>query len=990
MKKLLIWAFVVLNIHLANAQFYSTGQDRASLKWRHIATDEFQLIYPDYFEKEAQRLANLVEQIYECSSKTLEHKPKKTSILLHTESAKSNGYVVWAPRRSEFYTTPSNVILANDWLEHLAIHEFRHIVQIDKIDQGFTNVLSCIFGEQIVGAVLGLNVPLWFMEGDAVLQETLLTQSGRGRSADFLQVLKAELLSKPTWYSYDKAILGSYKDFVPNQYQLGYFLVANTRKNYGANSWAKALDNVGQKPYAFNTFASKLVSTQSRKTTFENLKKDVHTFENKYKIFDSSFISLDEEWANNVHRNAGVTLYNDNITELRTRWQQKQSLIDTIAYEVVSPPKKNYTNYTDPQLMSDGSIIAVKDGLSFVSQFVKIKNGIEEVVYIPGATYDSFSMTNHTLMWTEIVPDVRWQEAGESVIYTYDLDTKKKEHLDLEYNLSMPSFNGDMTKLVAVAKLPNYLNQIVIYDLPSKKKIFSYTVKRNIVIDPVFISDNEIAFIFIDDGAGIVSLSLDTKEQELLLPFENVPLADLAYLDGALYYTASYDGQNNAYKLTIDDGKLEQLTVAPFGAVNNVLVEDALYYANYTANGYEIVKTPKNKLLWAEVETTAWKEDYLLRSLVGQESCEGEIPKTNKLFPSKKYKKSSHLFNFHSWSPISAPDENLNLDIGISAQSQNLLSTMFINAGYRKDDDYKNGAFFASVSYKGWFPTLSAEVNYGKKEKKFYSILNRKGAQDTALIAEKSNEWIFKSTVALPLNLSRGRYHRALNLSASMEVVRSQNLTHTYEKGSANFYPKGERLHLPITGKDELLTYELSFSNMQQKSMRDLWTPFGQQFSLAYYHSPFRHSGAYSYKLEGSFFLPSFARHHNWKVYTSYQKVAKGQELFPNEIHRPRGTTELLGENNYSHSLDYVFPLAYPDWALGGVLYVKRIRGGFFYDMATVEYNDRSQTISSYGMDLLSDIHLLRLPIPSAVGVRFGYQNQSKNMFSELLLRIPF
>lgn len=990
MKKYIILVFILLNFYLANAQFYSTGQDRASLKWREITTEKFQLIYPDYFEEEGQRIANLVSELYECSSKTLEHKPKKVSILFHTESAKSNGYVVWAPHRSELYTTPSNATLSNDWLEHLAIHEFRHIVQIDKIEQGLPKILNYLFGEQIVGAVLGLNVPLWFMEGDAVLQETLLTQSGRGRSANFLQVLRAELLSKTTWYDYDKAILGSYKDFVPNQYHLGYFLVANTRKNYGATSWAKVLENVGQKPYAFNTFASELVSPQRRKTIINSLKNDLKVFEKKYNVSDSSLVSLDKQWANNVHKNAGITLYNDNMTELRTRWQQEQSLIDTTVYQIVSPPKGSYINYTDPNVMSDSSIIAVKAGLGFVPQFVRIKDGKEEVIYVPGANYDSFSVTNHTLMWTEILPDMRWQEAAESVIYTYNLDTKKKERLDLDYNLSMPSFNKSMTKLVAVTKLPNYLNQIVVYDLALKEKIFSYTVKRNIVIDPIFINDNEIAFILIDEGAGIVSLALDTKEQELLLPFENVPLADLAYRDGALYYTASYDGQNNAYKLTLEDGKLEQLTVASYGAINNMMAHRMLYYANYTANGYEIVKTPNSKLLWQEVETSSWKDDYLLRSLSRQEKCEGKIDKTNESFVSKEYSKLGHLLNFHSWSPITAPYENTRLDIGISAQSQNLLSTMFINAGYRKDDAYKNGAFFASVSYKGWYPILSTEINYGKKENKFYSIFDRKGVQDTALIAERSNQWIFKSTVSLPLDLSRGRYYRALSLRTSLEISRNQNTTHTYEKGSASFFKKGELLNLPIAGGEELVSYELSFANMQQKSLKDLWTSFGQQFSLAYYHSPFRHSGAYSYKLEGSFFLPSIVRHHGWKIYTAYQKVEGKYGIFSNKIHNPRGTTELFGEHNYSYSLDYIFPLAYPDYALGGLFYVKRIRGGLFYDIATIKGSNKSQTISSFGLDLLSDTHILRLPIPSTVGVRLGYENQSKSMFSQLLLRFQF
>ena len=52
---------------------------------------------------------------------------------MHTRTAQSNGLVAWAPKRIELFTTPHQQIYSQDWLEQLALHEFRHLVQLDKI-----------------------------------------------------------------------------------------------------------------------------------------------------------------------------------------------------------------------------------------------------------------------------------------------------------------------------------------------------------------------------------------------------------------------------------------------------------------------------------------------------------------------------------------------------------------------------------------------------------------------------------------------------------------------------------------------------------------------------------------------------------------------------------------------------------------------------------------------------------------------------------------
>ena len=175
MKKIL-FLIVFCNIAiLSNAQYFQTGQDPASIKWRQINTENFQIIYPDYYETQAYRLARVLEEVYKYGAYSLNYNPNKFSIILHTQTVNSNGLVAWAPKRSEFYTTPHQGIYPQDWLEQLAIHEFRHMVQVDKLNSELPGLIKAIFGEQITALIFGTYLPWWFIEGDAVVLETALS-----------------------------------------------------------------------------------------------------------------------------------------------------------------------------------------------------------------------------------------------------------------------------------------------------------------------------------------------------------------------------------------------------------------------------------------------------------------------------------------------------------------------------------------------------------------------------------------------------------------------------------------------------------------------------------------------------------------------------------------------------------------------------------------------------------------------------------------------
>ena len=160
------------------AQFYEYGQDAGKLKWYQFHTPNFHVIYPDGIDSLARAFAGRLEYFYPHLGKPLDHQHRPMPVIVHNESSFSNGVFVWAPKRLEIFTNPDPNGYQNDWLTELALHEGRHAVQIDKLNQGFTRFLSIFGGEQVIGAMAGF-LPYWYLEGDAVDAETRLSNSGR-------------------------------------------------------------------------------------------------------------------------------------------------------------------------------------------------------------------------------------------------------------------------------------------------------------------------------------------------------------------------------------------------------------------------------------------------------------------------------------------------------------------------------------------------------------------------------------------------------------------------------------------------------------------------------------------------------------------------------------------------------------------------------------------------------------------------------------------
>ncbi|MDR0694543.1 MAG: hypothetical protein LBF81_04500, partial [Prevotellaceae bacterium] len=115
----------LLFIAPAQAQYYNTGTEPATIQWRQIKTGKFTVIYPQGVDTLAQRYAWLFDRSYRHIAEPLRTGLSHTPVVLHPYNLNSNGVVVWAPKRMELITTPATSGYAQMWDRQLVAHETR-------------------------------------------------------------------------------------------------------------------------------------------------------------------------------------------------------------------------------------------------------------------------------------------------------------------------------------------------------------------------------------------------------------------------------------------------------------------------------------------------------------------------------------------------------------------------------------------------------------------------------------------------------------------------------------------------------------------------------------------------------------------------------------------------------------------------------------------------------------------------------------------------
>lgn len=956
MKKLkIVHLLLLLFLNTSiQAQYYNLGQDPSSTKWRQIETGKFKLIYPETFELRAQKLILTLNEVYKKNTVTLNYYPKQIPIIIHPYNTEPNALTIWAPKRVELYTCPPQDSYAQDWLTQLAIHEYRHVVQIDRANQGFTKILTYILGQQASAAINGMFVPTWFLEGDAVCAETAFSKVGRGRLPSFEMPVKAQVIEKGI-YSYSKAVFGSYKTHVPNKYEMGYILVAQTRNKYGYQTWITALDEVAKRPFRITPFSNGI-----KKATGKRL----------------------------------IDLYSESFKHMDSLWKTQVTNSPKTPFIVLNKAISNFENLTFPKYINDSVIIALYSSPDFITSIVQIVKDKPKFLYSPGYlssesfTYcnDLDSALNHEkiprqdeksnpllLCWTERINDIRWEMRNYSDIMLYDLRTKKLRRLTKKGRYFSPAFSSDRKKLVATKITSENQCSIVLIDPNSGKELSTFIASEDdVFLTPKWRNDGE-KIIFIKIGKNGKSMhemdtkSLKTKE---LLPPGFVEISHPSYAGAYILFNGSYSETENVYAIDTLSKAIFQVTSASFGACNASLNISGtkICYSDYNSNGYRIVESAFAPEKWTPQQIIKNQEIGLYIHILKEEPLfvEPDNPDSTTYNISKPYKKGRHIFNFHSWAPTYINYAKSEYGPGISLMSQNDLSTATTIVGYHYDLIEQTSKATIDFSWDGWFPKIDLNASYGNR----VSYTNN----DTS-VKFTFSETILNVGTSIPMLFTGGKYYKFIQFGAST----------SYYQISNNTSPENKKLR----GTIHSLNYQLTAYRFIKQATKDLYPKWGQVFIGYFRHTPIGDNNLGNiFAAETRCFFPGLLRNHGLRIDLRYQHKSPGDYSYNNLVSMPRGY--LLRNYNQMKvvAVNYKFPLAYPDFNAGNLMYLKRIKATVFADIAKGIHGATSERLFSFGTEITSDIHFFRFLFPFDVGMRLGYKPSEKQFFSDLLFSL--
>ena len=907
-------SLVIIASGLFGQQF---GGNPPSIHWTQINTDTARIIFPQGMDSIAQRVASVVHWLAKKNPAPLGDELHKINIVLQSQTTIANGYVSLAPFRSEYFLTPvlDNFSIGSiGWPEALAVHEYRHVQQYNNFRNGISNLGYYLFGESGLLVLTAASIPDWFFEGDAVYNETITTDQGRGRLPFFLNEYKSLWFANKN-YSWMKLRNGSLKDYVPNHYPLGYLLVNYGKEKYGVDFWRSVTKDASAFKGLFYPF-QKAIKKYSG-TDYKTFRKQAFDY---YKELNSD--------------SAAKTVSAADASRIRN----------------ISSPTQHYvTDHMFPYQISNDSIVYLKRSYRHrPAFFIKGRNNERRLRVRDISIDDQFSYRNGKIAYAAYETNPRWGWKDFSVIRLLDATTGTQRTLLHGTKYFTPDISPDGTKIAAVQVLPGGKSELHILDEADGRIIQRlHSVEINLFTDPRFVDDNSlVTAVRLQDGKMAFAIAdiITGGVERLTVPGYGV-IGYPSVNNGVVYFTASFSGNDELYALRLSDKKVYRLTETGLGNYFASSLAQKLVWSHFTADGYQLAEM--------DVDTTKWKEvtEMEITSPVlpfpiahaGEfnDVLLHEIPARN--FYQSKYKQAGHLFHFHSWRPYFEDP-----DFTYSIYSDNMLNTMSTELFYHYNRDDKTNGLGINLFYGGFYPVINAGLEYTFQQP---LVINNTPAYADRLQA--------RIGLSLPLDFSRGRSYKTVVLGTNY-VYEQQFFKGIYKNliGSPNF---------------SYLHHYVAWTQQIQKARQHIYPRLGYRLSADYRHAITVYD-SYQFVGNGSVYLPGFFSTHNIVFSGSFQQRDTTNILFSNRFAGARGYDEYYLSRMWRFSANYHFPILYPDWGFGNILYFNRIRGNAFFDFERVYSKDKSVTrdLRSIGGELYFDTNWWN-QYPLTFGIRYSH-----------------
>ena len=956
------------------AQYVLSGSAPAGTRWSQLEGDHFKLIYPSEIDSLAREYLYYFEKTRPATLTGLHIETPRMPMVLQPYDMYSNGMVAWAPKRIELYTTPpGDALYALNWEMQLAVHEGRHIGQMVHYTKGFYHFLNILLGEQGHAIGIGLYPTRTLLEGDAVQNETDLTASGRGRDPEFLKYFRAAFLAGD-FRTYANWKYGSYYQYTPGKYPMGYLI--NSTMRYNSHNYYATGDIMEIQVRDWWRIFSVSHRAYIRATGLTGRKN-----------WRSAIARYTEQWS----------------------WENKQWAPFTETTPLLQAREERYTEISNPVHLGDETY-ATMAGLQFERRLVSIDSTGERHYRHPLSNNTSTLVpdSDHSLLFSEIVPDPRWEHRSWSVIRRYDAEKNRFETLTHRTRYLNPAPSAGRDSILAAEYRVEGGSNVVILD------------RDGHLIDRIAVPENgqvtgvaqvkEAIYASVITSGGMGLFRLDTTWHRIVAPQAKMIRNLQAAGDSLLYFVSDLDGVSNLYTLEPEQKTLRRITSVPVSAEKPSLdVDGVLRFANYDLMGYQPVAVPFDSLsrrrasfhmpyLPFIAETNSQQAREEAKQLNIQEEI--QLRRHIDTLKSRPYSKVLHGIHIHSWAPFYANIDRLMNDLGsfdsqhfgnwyefiapgATLASQNHLGTLVSTLGYSYHA--KHHAGHAWVSYSGLYPKFDLSVDYNERDRVCSTTQYGADGTHTRLDTLTSQPSLkINASMSLPLDFSRGGWVTRL--------VPQVNYAVTNDAFS----------YLPDAGKPgaseeytQLLIGTLRFDTRLARPSTRLTPRLGFGFQLAgqtrfgpdYHKNLVFGANAWTY-------LPGFGKDDGFKLSYARQYQPPGSTMTPlpdyNLVRMPFGHRKQVLMNYHRTTLEYALPIYAGDIDGGFLFYLKRFILVPFVDYAWDKEHPAVQgtqptSFFSYGTALMVTTRLFRIGTDLQFGVRWSALPHERDRFQFIL-----
>ncbi|MCF6257094.1 MAG: hypothetical protein L3K25_12485 [Gammaproteobacteria bacterium] len=670
-KKFTVCLFLIVAGTSPNIVLAALTQD-PSLNWHTLYTKHFEIHFHDGEGPLARKVGSIAESVHTELTRKFNWTPRaRTQVILSDRFDFANGSATPIPRNEMrlLVTPPSGNSAVSDhdnWLELLIIHEYTHILQLEKVS-GFPATLRKLFGRNTF-LFPNMLQPPWLIEGLATYEETDKTRGiGRGQSTMFRGLMRQEIINgiKPI-----------------------------RQINQPLNSWP--LNTVR---YLYGVYFYQFVA---ERYGAEKITELVAEYSNNLLPFSIN---------NNSRRVLGK-----NMTVL---WDEfSEYLQDTFSSEIkniqqageITGTQITHTGYftRSPQVSSNGDIYYLEDDLQTEPRLMVIRQGTtkpEVIADVRGNRFDLHPTAGiivaeiDTINTTNLFSD----------LYHLDPNSGNKNRLTYGKRYLQATWSPDGKNIIAIH---NQLGQHALHllDKHGNKIDTLWQGEDNTIISSVNGSpdgDHLVMAVWRPDTLwNLEHFNFQTRQWTLLTHDTHIENSPRFNHNGqSIVFSADYDGVFNIYQLTLANGKLEKLTnvtgEASTPALHHTANGEQLVYINLGATGYDLFQLRETSpiALPTNIDTASNTVDYRPSPLYApiQNTSIEPYNALPRIIPT-------------AWFPYFQFDD-VHSEIGFTTAGADPLRRHAYGAllGYDTDNQWLVGQF--NYIYDRWNPTLKLSLN---------------------------------------------------------------------------------------------------------------------------------------------------------------------------------------------------------------------------------------------------------------------------------------